>query len=196
MFVKQFLFSSAACVLATACATIPLTSMYKLRKFDLTTTDIAVLRVAVQKPRYIGISKGGAKMVVSAEKKDGSYSQSQDFVLDELPKGSVDASQLPNPVKWSDISGYRIALKDIGRLRALRMNIAQMKKQHGDQIAGSLSVSVEGCTRMAPPDGPVPITVWIKSEETEQYVVLLENIDLRQIMTQGNQSMELRPCKN
>ncbi len=192
---KQFICVLGLCIFTTACATIPVISMYKLRKFDIATTDVAVLRVAVQMPRYVRISPGGARLVVSARKIDGSYDQSQSFILEELVKDSADTTELPRPGSWVDISGYRVAPKDLGRLRSFRETIAHMKKLHGDNVEGSLSVGVDGCIRTALPDGPVLITVWIKSEETGEYVVLLDSLDIRKTMAEANQPMELPQCK-
>lgn len=186
--------SSVIVAVLTGCATIPVSSLYKLRNFDAQTTDPAMLRVAVQVPRYIAIKPQGARLALSVKKRDGSLRQSQEFVLEEVGRGSDGGLQLPAAAKFADVTAYRLRLADIGRLRAFRERIAALKKRHGSAIEGQLSIGVEGCARTALPEGEVPVTTWLRSEETQGYVVLTRNLDLRKMMQEAGKDLELKPC--
>jgi hypothetical protein len=186
--------SSVVIGILTGCATIPVSSLYKLRNFDAQTTDPAMLRVAVQVPRYIAIKPQGARLALSVKKRDGSLRQSQEFVLEEVSRGSDRGLQLPEAAKFADVTAYRLRLADIGRLRAFRERIKVLKKRHGSAVEGQLSIGVEGCARTALPAGEVPVTTWLRSQETQDYVVLTRNLDLRKMMREAGKDLELKPC--
>ena len=184
------------CAVLASCATIPVTSIYKLRNFDLATTDVSKLRVAVQIPQSIRIRPAGVTMVVAARLENGSLNQQEAFVLEELDTGTGSAEQQPKPAKWTHVAAYRLKPSDIDRITGFREKIAQLKQRHGDEVKGSISIDVDSCARTLIADGPVPITTWIKSEETAEYVVLNRNLDLRRESEKAGQALEIKPCPN
>jgi hypothetical protein len=184
------------CAVLASCATIPVSSIYKLRNFDLATTDVSKLRVAVQIPQSIRIRTAGVTMVVAARLENGSLSQQETFVLDELVTSTGSAEQGPKPAKWTQVAAYRLKLADTARMTAFRETIAQLKQRHGDEVKGSISIDVDSCARTLIADGPVLITTWIKSEETVEYVVLSRNFDLRRETEKAGHALEIKPCQN
>jgi hypothetical protein len=184
------------CAVLANCATIPVTSIYKLRNFDLATTDVSRLRVAVQIPQSIRIRPAGVTMVVAARLENGSLNQQEAFVLEELDRLTGSAEQPPKPAKWTQVAAYRLKSADADRITAFREKIAQLKQRHGDEVKGSISIGVDSCARTLIADGPVLITTWIKSEETAEYVVLNRDLDLRRESEKAGQVLEIKPCQN
>lgn len=183
------------CAILASCATIPVTSIYKLRKFDLATTDVSRLRVAVQIPQSIRIRPAGVRMVVAARLENGSLNQQEAFVLEELDRLTGSAEQQPKPAKWTHVAAYRLRPSDTDRIAAFREKIAQFKQRHGDEVKGSISIDVDSCARTLIADGPVLITTWINSEETAEYVVLNRNLDLRRESEKAGQALAIKPCQ-
>ena len=184
------------CAVLASCATIPVTSIYKLRNFDLATTDVSKLRVAVQLPQSIRIKPAGVTMVVAARLENGSLNQQEAFVLEEVDILTGSAEQQPKPEKWTQVAAYRLKSADTDRITAFREKIAQLKQRHGDEVKGSISIGIDSCARTLIADGPVLITTWIKSEETVEYVVLNRNLDLRRESEKAGQVLEIKPCQN
>ncbi len=184
------------CALLASCATIPATSIYKLRNFDIATTDVSRLRIAVQIPQSIRITPAGVNMTIAARLQDGSVNESETFVLSELDAHGASGEQRPQPAKWTQVAAYRLKPADIDRISAFRDRIADLKQRHGDQVKGSISIGVDSCARTLIPDGPVHITTWIKSEETAEYVVLNHNLDLRREAEKAGRALEIKPCQN
>ena len=184
------------CAILASCATIPVTSIYKLRNFDLATTDVSRLRVAVQVPRSIRIRPAGVTMIVAARLENGSFNQQEAFVLEELDRLTGSAEPQPKPAKWTHVAAYRLKSADTDRISGFREKIAQLKQRHGDEVTGSISIDVDSCARTLIADGPVLITTWIKSEETVEYVVLNRNLDLRRKSEKARQVLEIKPCQN
>ncbi|MEO1159969.1 MAG: hypothetical protein AAFW74_05830 [Pseudomonadota bacterium] len=192
----KFVRTGLICAVLASCATIPVSSIYKLRNFDLATTDVSKLRVAVQIPQSIRIRPAGAKMVIAARLQDGSLNQHETFVLDELDAPAGAGEQRPKPEKWTQVAAYRLNRADIDRISAFRDKIAQLKQRYGNGVKGSISVGVDSCARTLIADGPVLITTWIKSEETAEYVVLNRNLDLRHEAEKAGHALEIEPCQN
>lgn len=184
------------CAILASCATIPATSIYKLRNFDLATTDVSKLRVAVQIPQSIRIRPAGVKMVVAARLENGSLNQREAFVLDELDTSTAAGEQWPRPAKWTQVTAYRLKPSDTERISAFRDKVAQLKQRHGDGVKGSIGIDVDSCARTLVADGPVLITTWIKSEETVDYVVLSRDFDLRRETEKAGHALEIKPCQN
>ena len=184
------------CAILASCATIPVSSIYKLRNFDLATTDVSKLRVAVQLPQSIRIKPAGVTMVVAARLENGSLNQQEAFVLEEVDILTGSAEQQPKPEKWTQVAAYRLKSADTDRITAFREKIAQLKQRHGDEVKGSISIGIDSCARTLIADGPVLITTWIKSEETVEYVVLNRNLDLRRESEKAGQVLEIKPCQN
>ena len=195
-FLNQIARTGLICAVLASCATIPVTSIYKLRNFDLATTDVSRLRIAVQIPRSIRIRPAGVKMIVAARLENGSFNQREVFVLEQLDGLTGSAEQQPSPAKWTHVAAYRLKSADTDRLTGFRKKIAQFKRRHGDQVKGSISIDVDSCARTLIADGPVLITTWIKSEETAGYVVLNRNLDLRRESEKARQPLEIKPCQN
>ncbi len=193
---KRIAQTGLVCALLASCATIPATSIYKLRNFDIATTDVSRLRIAVQIPQSIRIMPAGVKMTIAARLQDGPVNQSETFVLSELDAHGLSGEQRPQPAKWTQVAAYRLEPADIERLSAFRDRIADLKQRHGDQVKGSISIGVDSCARALIPDGPVHITTWIKSEETAEYVVLNRNLDLRRAAEKAGRALEIEPCQN
>jgi ribosomal protein S10 len=184
------------CAVLASCATIPVSSIYKLRNFDLATTDVSKLRVAVQIPQSIRVRPAGVTMVVAARLENDSLNQQEAFVLEELATLTGAAEQQPKPAKWTQVAAYRLKSADTDRITAFREKIAQLKQRHGDEVKGSISIGIDSCARTLIADGPVLITTWIKSEETVEYVVLNRNLDLRRESEMAGQVLEIKPCQN
>ena len=184
------------CAILASCATISVSSIYKLRNFDLATTDVSKLRVAVQIPQSIRVRPAGVTMGVAARLENGSLNQQEAFVLKELGTLTGSAEQQPKPAKWTQVAAYRLKSADTDRITAFREKIAQLKQRHGDEVKGSISIGIDSCARTLIADGPVLITTWIKSEETVEYVVLNRNLDLRRESEKAGQVLEIKPCQN
>jgi len=195
-FLNQIARTGLICAVLASCATIPVSSIYKLRNFDLATTDVSKLRVAVQIPQSIRIRPTGVRMIVAARLENGSFNQREAFVLEELDTPTGSAEPQPKPAKWMQVAAYRLSSADTERITGFRGKIAQLKQRLGDEVKGSISIDVDSCARTLLPDGPVLITTWIKSEETAEYVVLNRNLDLRRESEKAGQVLEIKPCQN
>lgn len=108
------------CAVLASCATIPVTSIYKLRNFDLATTDVSRLRIAVQIPQSIRVRPAGVRMIVAARLENSSFNQREAFVLEELDGLTGSAEQQPSPAKWTHVTAYRLKSADTERLTGFR----------------------------------------------------------------------------
>ena len=160
-----------AAVKLVACAGFPVASMYKLRNFDPTTTDIHLLRFAVRVPDEIGIATNGIQLILGTEHKERANLQDT-FILE-----SIDDRAALARVKRDGTQTYafRIGSDDIERFTRLREKI-RLEKNY--DAKGRLEVKADVCrtTPALPPE--ILISTFVSASETNGYVALLLDADL------------------
>ena len=84
---------------------------------------------------------------------------------------------------------FALAAADVAQLRAFRA--ALMRKQK-EGAGGSLTIAMrpDACRTAPLPDGPVLFTSWLRTAETNGYVALARDVDLRTL--DGGQDIAAR----
>jgi hypothetical protein len=176
-----------------ACGHVPLSTMYRLRNFDARTADPAALRVAVRIPNALQLQPGGVKLAVAYWREgEDANKREEKFLLQEIPAevAYLTAEQRPG----THIHAFRIAPADVPRMRALQTGIPE--RQRGGRNHGTLGISADACHRGGRPDGPIYMTTFIKADEAQGFLTLLENVDLRTAVPKGKTLDEfLPPCR-
>jgi len=162
----------------SGCGHMPVTSMVRLARIDFQTTDLERLRVAVKLPRMLKARTDGTMLRIGVKLANG-VEEARDFALREVS----DAEAEPGA------QAFAIAVADVAQLHAFRAALV-LRQQGGS--GGSLTIAVRpDVCRAAPlPDGPVPFTTWLKTAETNGYVPLARDVDLRSL--DGGQDIAAR----
>ncbi|SDU24735.1 hypothetical protein SAMN05428979_2520 [Stappia sp. ES.058] len=129
-----------------ACGHVPLTSMVKLRAFDLKTTDPEQLMVAVRHPDWIRIPPGGAVMVVERRGTPGGIVVRRDEIVFERVTGRRDLVGLSSERRQgATLAVFTVSQQDAQKLRAVQRRLAETRARPGTGRNGTLSISVTGC---------------------------------------------------
>ncbi len=178
-----------------ACGHVPVSTIYKLRKFDPTTFDPGELRVAVQMSDVIRDRAGATRLELRVSLKGGNpedrhYSFILEQVLD-LADSVLVAAAKPRMV----IRAYRLSAADAQRVRAIQKEALAARGSGHGQNRIELKVASGGCRTDALPAGPLLTNTFIRTGDSEGYIVLLKDVDLRTAIPAGRSiDDELPPC--
>ncbi|WP_265441687.1 hypothetical protein [Bradyrhizobium sp. SEMIA] len=109
--------ASAAALMLGGCGSVPLTSIPPLARIDARTTDLSMLRVAVQLPDALRSRSGGVKLDV-VTKLAGEAEAKTSFAMMELSareRGGLPAQPLLH-LRLSLVAGRCRALRGVARL--------------------------------------------------------------------------------
>jgi hypothetical protein len=174
-----------------ACGHVPLTSMVKLRAFDLKTTDPEQLMVAVRHPDWIRIPQGGAVMVIEERRApEGPVVQRDEIVFEQIEGADEPAGLAPERRSGTTLSVFAVTPEDADRVRSVQRRLGARRSQGSSRASGSLSVSVKGCRVGPVPEGPVPVSTFLAAAEFDGFVPLLRDFDLKAAMREAGAPVE------
>lgn len=179
-------------LLIAACTHMPVTSMIKLARADLVGTDPGELRAAVKLPPAVKPQRMVLRIDVKLS--DGEQ-QGQEFRLREVSEPR-DVLVLHQELDAdTHVYAYRIDPADQHRLVAFRESLQQKQRAAGRK-GGALSISVrpQACRTGELPKGPVYFTTYLRTQETDGYVPLTRDVDLRTISPGRDLAAEIPMC--
>lgn len=168
--------SLALAVLAGGCGHVPLASLPKLSKIDIRTTDLAQLRAGISLPADIRPLPGGVTMTIVAQPRDGGRHERK-VVLEEV-RDAAELARLPVLVAAGRrFTLFKLRSTDAAQLGAFREEMFAGPQNSGNR--GSLSLGADKACRLADLSGkPITMTGYLKTSETQDYVLLMRDFDL------------------
>lgn len=189
--------SLLAASLAGACGHVPLTSLPKLSRIDIRSTSLADLRAGLSLPADIRPLPGGVTMTIVVEPKEGGRRERK-VALEEV-RDAVELAALPVMVSpGRRLTVFRLSAKDAARLGAFREERLLGAGQNGNR--GSLSLGADKACRLGDLSSkPIPMTSYLKTSETQDYVVVTRDLDLREAVRAVDPKIDLAdaipPCE-
>jgi len=184
--------ASAAALALAGCSSVPLTSIPRLARIDAKTTDLSMLRVAVQLPEVLRPRSGGVKLDV-VTKVVGEAETRTSFAMMEMSEAR-DRAGLPAPPEGSAIHAYRLSPGDAARFEALR---AAMFEQGRQGKRGSMGLGVaakEFCRANAAPQAALPVTIYLMTSETKSFVPVVSDFDMLSDPALAGGLDSVQPC--
>ena len=172
--------SLLTCLMLLACGSVPIGSRPQLARIDIQTTDLAALRVALRLPEAIRPRPGGVTMDVLVKEK-GYMDEETSFLLAE----TRDPADLPDPAiaaaaPGTSLYAFRLLPEDVARFDMIRQFVDRKRAagQHG--LIGLSIKAKEFCLVQKLPVGPLRSAMYLKTIETINYIVVSQDLDLRQ----------------
>jgi hypothetical protein len=175
-----------------ACGHVPLMSMVTLSGIDFATTDPALLRAAIKLPQVIEPRLNGAALRVAVKLADG-RDLAQDFKLSET---TDERDVLPLHAELDPgtrVFAYRIEPGEVERLKVFRRTVLAQKQ--GQKAGLEISIKPDACRVGALPPGPLLMTTYIKTSETNRYVTLARDVDLRTLAAGRDAAAAIPACQ-
>ncbi|CAN7380091.1 hypothetical protein LJR090_002952 [Bosea sp. LjRoot90] len=183
------------CLLA-GCGHVPLTSLPKLAKIDIRTTDLAQLRAGISLPADIRPLPGGVTMTIVALPKDGGRHERK-VVLEEV-RDAAELAKLPTlAAPGRRFTLFRLGAADAARLSAFREEMFAGPQNSGNR--GSLALGTDKACRLGELSGkPITMTGYLRTSETQDYVLLMRDFDLKEAVREIDPKVDLAtaipPC--
>ena len=186
------IFAGLALLAVAGCSYMPLSSMLKLRQFDLMTADARQIRVAVQFPDAMAVREDGAELMISVEHAGSGEKLEERFILEQVSGQGVTPGVETRP--GSHLEVFRMAEADMERLSALRRTVEGWRATGPDDTKGSLSVGAAGCRRDTLPEGPLIISTYLRLDEAEEFFAVTRNMNLRTFASDAHLEENSPPC--
>jgi len=170
-----------ASLLVAGCASVPVSTMWKLRDFDIVKTDAAKLRVGIRIPEFMQVEPDGATLEITMWNGDQSVRNKEVLVLQVV----VEQSELNELARFHKsgfaIHVYKLSDRSLKKLVRFKQQYAALKEEFGDDVQGSLSVGAKGCLLPQAEKQAALMTTFLKSSETGSFVVLTSETDVGKI---------------
>ena len=168
---------------ASACAHVPLMSMAKLSSIDFATTDLSQLRAGIALPDSLAPVDGGVRMTILAETEDGMTIRRTFALEGEAVSSAADpAAGLGDTAKPGEtVWVYRLPGRAAADLDEMRADLMAHKQETGNGGRMEIRIGAEACRTEPLTDAPLLMTTFLKTSETETFVPLARNVDLRSL---------------
>jgi len=183
--------ASAAALALAGCSAVPLTSIPPLARIDAKTTDLSMLRVAVQLPDALRPRAGGVKLDV-VTRVVGEAEARTSFAMLEM--NARERPGLPASPQGSSMYAYRLSSEDAARFEALRTSMIE-QGQNGKRGSMGLGVAAkEFCRANAAPQASLLVTIYLMTSETKSLVPVVRDFDLLGDPAMAGGLESIQPC--
>lgn len=160
------------------CSHVPLMTMAKLVTFDVATADPSILRVAARTPAVLMPQPNGTVLTLAVGPEASADRRVDRFVLEQV----TDSRELDAVARLrrSDdrVFVYQLSRADVQRVRQTQAQYRDLK-QRGERGRLSIGVSSKAC-RLGPlPAGAILTSTYLKVSESDGYLPVLVDTDLR-----------------
>ncbi|MBY6240301.1 hypothetical protein [Methylosinus sp. Sm6] len=159
----------------SACNGVPLSTQWKLRAFNLSTADVAPLRVALRAPEWLEPTPAGARVVVTYWR-DGE--EDAKHVLTIRLVSAAHEEDLPALAELDAATSGRLAIFEADRrdLAAARAAQEEGKRWRESGAKGHGALDLSGglfCRRAEIPNGPARFDIYVHADDALGWLPLL-----------------------
>jgi hypothetical protein len=177
-----------AFLVLSGCSHVPVTSLLRLSRIDLATTDAAQLRAAVRLPEALRPLPRSMVLRVTVRKKDG-QELTEGFALQEIP-----AADEALPLRAEAEAGMRIAVYRIDPAELAHVAAFRTQAVAQEAAGGRLTIAPEACRAGELPRGPLLVSTYLRTVETDGFVPLTRAVDLRELARGHDLAAAIPPC--
>ncbi len=165
-------------IFAMSCGNVPVTSLPKINAIDFKTTDLEQLEAVAKVPLAIDTTKLEVVYVL----KISTEGKSKEFTsLLERWDGNAETRDFfeKHEEAGYQILSYRMSASDIVKADDMRNLASQWKEEYG-WAKGEAGVFLRKyCYRQSQDLNDLRGNLWIRTEETDGYVLMFKDLDLR-----------------
>ena len=189
----------ACTVLLAGCGSVPVSSLWKLRKLSLETLEPTALRAAVVHSPSLQLAANGAVLTVevSRQLRLASGAHTTERLEEKLPLQALHSSADMRPLiehesPQSTVHLWRIDPAALPRLQALRTRAMAWKGTDDGKRELTLGVELTGCQKSG--STRQTITTLMRFAEPGEYIPIVRNIDLAETMSAAELKQRFPVC--
>jgi hypothetical protein len=189
----------ACTVLLAGCGSVPVSSLWKLRKLSLETLEPTALRAAVVHSPSLQLAANGAVLTVevSRQLRLASGAHTTERLEEKLPLQALHSSADMRPLiehesPQSTVHLWRIDPAALPRLQALRTRAMAWKGTDDGKRELTLGVELTGCQKSG--STRQTITTLMRFAEPGEYLPIVRNIDLTETMSAAELKQRFPVC--
>ena len=157
-----------------ACTAVPISSMYSLSKIDPMRTDPEQIRVAIRVHESVNASHGSAQIAMSYKAEDGSIEEQHEFEVQLTATQTLTPSLTRGLLPGERVTVMSLTAEDAFTMRDMQQRLYKYKATGGDG-EGSFTLRMgELCLDQELPDRDIPLTLFLKTENQEDYIVFVK----------------------
>ena len=166
---------ASVALMFTACTSVPISSMYSLIKIDPMKTDPEQIRVAIRVNESVNVTRGSAQIAMGYTADDNSISEKHEFDV-QLTGTQTFTPKLTRGLQPGElVTVMSLSPEDAQTMRDFQQRLYQYDKSGGDGD-GSFTLRLqELCLDKDLPAGDIPLTLFLKTEENEDYIVFIKS---------------------
>ena len=182
-------------LLLSGCGHVPLTTMAKLRNFDIATADPSQLRVAIRAPDWLEPREAGAAILFKLKQGDEAAREER-FALEPAEEPAETAQLAGHRLPGERIRAWRIAAAEVARARAFQEEGRAARLARPGRTQFTVATALDGCRRGALREGPILTTTLLRTDAAAPYLPLLVDVDLRKVTREAGKDLdaELPAC--
>lgn len=191
--------AAMASAMLAACGSVPVASLWKLRKLNLETLDPAALRAAVvHRP---GLQLHGQELVLTVSVSRKLRQPSGSTVTEQLEE-KLPLQELRSTAERSLLAAYdsphtttqiwRVDPAALPRLQALRAKALDWKGTDDGQRALGLGLELAGCQHKG--THKTTVTTLIRFTEPGEFIPIVRNMDLAETMSAADLKQRFPEC--
>jgi hypothetical protein len=184
---------SMLALMVAGCAAMPISSMWALRKLELETTNFESWRAALKSPAFVRTTT--ATLKVDLVMADGN-NRGESFALIEAPDSLAAIRMVTETRPGEQLGVYRLSDADVAKLERIRADVLTAKVKSNEEGKLGIGVSAQGCSSGLVPSGPVKLSTYLKTSETQRFVPLMEDVDLLKFGKAKTAADIFRPCSD
>lgn len=189
----------ACTVLLAGCGSVPVSSLWKLRKLSLETLEPTALRAAVVHSPSLQLAANGAILTVAVSRQlrlaNGAHTTER--LEEKLPLQALHSSADMRPLiehesPQSAVHLWRIDPAALPRLQALRTRAMAWKGTDDGKRELTLGIELTGCQKSG--STRQTITTLMRFAEPGEYIPIVRNIDLTETMSAAELKQRFPVC--
>jgi hypothetical protein len=166
--------------------------MYSLSKMDPMRTDPEQIRVAIRVNESVNVSRGRAQIAIGYKADDGSIDEHHEFDVQMTSKQTLTPKLIKGLLPGEVVTVMSLTPQDAQTMKDLQQRLYQYTSADGDG-EGSFTLRVrELCLNEDLPDGDTPLTLFLKTENHEDYIVFIKT-DLDDLFSKTDSDIDTLP---
>ena len=181
-------------LLSVACTGVPLSSLYSLSKIDPMKTDPEQIRVAIRVHDSVNAAHGSAQIMIGYTAEDGSIDEEHEFDVILTSTQTLTPKLTRGLLPGEQVTVMSLSPEDARTMRDFQQRLYKHKVVDGnDDDDGSFGLRLRDlCLDKALPDGDIPLTLFLKTENHEDYIVFYKT-ELHDLFSDTDSDIDALP---